>query len=818
MTTLRPQPGPQTEFCASPASVVFYGGAAGGGKALKLDTPIATPTGWTTMGELRAGDFVYDLEGKPTRVEVAHPVQLNRPCYRVTFDDGSSIVADAEHLWVTHTEQERSRITKQDPARRAARRASRKSRSTGSRPDLAARNAGEQPLNPVQLGTRTTLQILDTLRVRGRVNHSVPLTSPLEGSQEFGLSPYLLGAWLGDGTTATGVITNDPNDSFIIDQIESEGWDTARSEANPLHVRIQGLTARLRALGLLGHKHIPPEALRAPYEYRLALLQGLMDTDGHANARGSFELSLTNREIIDGAHELLLSLGVKASICEGVAKLYGRATGPKYTIKFTSDLPCFRLPRKAAKHRNSVTDRAKRRYIVAVDPVESVPVRCIKVAAASGVFLAGRSMIPTHNTYALLLEALRYIQKRGYSAILFRKNFTQIKNAGGIWDTAVTLYSQIPGAVVRESALTIEWPKFGSKITFSHMQHEQDKFSHQGAQYPFIGWDEVPHFSREQFMYLFSRNRLGLCDPSVIPTIRATCNPEPGWVRDFLSPWVDSKYPHPARSGETRYFFVKDDRVQWVPPDELELTGDPLKDPKSCAFIRSTIHDNKELLRNDPSYLQQLNSLTAVQRQRLLLGNWDVEEGDKIFDRDWFRPLLPADLPPKFKRLVRYYDLAGTGELEKNGYRACWTAGVLLGLTLDGRIIVLDVKRFRKAPGEVQEAISKIAADDKANFGNVDIRVEQEPGSAGKFVIESYTKSLAGYNFAGDRPTGEKTARWGPFASQARGGNVYYLKAPWNEAFLSEVGEAPFGDFKDQVDAAAGAYSEITLRKPFAFA
>jgi predicted phage terminase large subunit-like protein len=421
-------------------------------------------------------------------------------------------------------------------------------------------------------------------------------------------------------------------------------------------------------------------------------------------------------------------------------------------------------------------------------------------------------------TYALLLEALRDYQRTGYAAVIFRRTNPQIKNAGGLWDTAVELYSSLPGIEINSSSSTISWPKYKSKVVFSHMQHEVDKYQHQGAQYPFIGFDEVPHFSKEQFVYLFSRNRLGMCDPRATPPrIRATCNPEPGWVRDWLAPWIDPKYSHPAASGEVRYFFMREDKILWVLPHELEITGDPLRDPKSCTFIRSTIYDNRALMLNDPSYVQQLNSLGSVQRARLLHGNWDVEEGDRIFDRSWFKPLTTSDLPKKWRRLVRYWDLAGTGELERNGYRACWTAGVLLGEDTQGRNWVLDVSRFRKSPGEVLEAISKVAHDDAANWGQVDIRVEQEPGASGKFVIEAYRNALTGFKFEGDRPTGEKTARWGPFAAAARGGDVYYLRAPWNEEFLCEVSDAPFGDYKDQVDAAAGAYSTIKRRKGFAF-
>lgn len=421
-------------------------------------------------------------------------------------------------------------------------------------------------------------------------------------------------------------------------------------------------------------------------------------------------------------------------------------------------------------------------------------------------------------SYALLLEAARYIGYKNYSAILFRRTYPQIKNPGALWDTAVSLYSEIPGSVIKESSLTIEWPKYNSKITFSHMQREADKLQHQGAQYPFIGFDEVTGFEWSQFVYLFSRNRLGMCEGrgDIRPCVRATCNPEPGWLRDFLAPWVDPKYPAPARSGEVRYFWIRGDQVEWGIPGEFVLTGDPLKDPKSCSFIRSSVYDNKALLEADPGYLQQLASLPAIERARLLQGRWDVEDGDRIFDRSWFK--VTSERPAKFRKIVRYWDLAGTSELEKNGYRACYTAGALVAQDMQGAFWLLDMRRFRESGSKVQQMIVAQARLDHDEWGDVEVVIEQEPGSAGKFVVESYARELAGHNFKGDRPTGAKEARWQPMAAQARAGNFYILQSNvWNGRFLAEVEDVPFGEYKDQVDAAAGGFAQVAVRKPFLF-
>src|SRR3712207_2690601 len=81
--------------------MVVIAARPGVGKALALDTPIATPSGWTTMGAIRVGDQVMGSDGRPTTVVAATEVMTGRPCYEVHFSDGSAIVADAQHQWLT---------------------------------------------------------------------------------------------------------------------------------------------------------------------------------------------------------------------------------------------------------------------------------------------------------------------------------------------------------------------------------------------------------------------------------------------------------------------------------------------------------------------------------------------------------------------------------------------------------------------------------------------------------------------------------------------------------------------------------------------
>lgn len=238
-------------------------------------------------------------------------------------------------------------------------------------------------------------------------------------------------------------------------------------------------------------------------------------------------------------------------------------------------------------------------------------------------------------SFALLLDPLRYIRVPGFGAVIFRRESPQITNQGGLWDTSQELYP-LTKAAPRRSDLSWVFPG-GQKIRFAHLQHEDDKLKWQGAQVPYLGFDELTHFSEEQFFYLLSRNR-SMC--GVPPCVRATTNPAPGWVKRFLAPWLDKGYPDPAKSGEIRHFIRKDGQIVWVSGDYRDEQGQP---PKSVTFIRSTVYDNQKLLEVNPEYLTNLKSLPLVEQKRLLDGDWDVFEG-AFFD-EWSESLHTIEPP-----------------------------------------------------------------------------------------------------------------------------------------------------------------------------
>jgi replicative DNA helicase len=372
-----------------PGQMIVIAARPGMGKALKLDTPLPTPTGWTTMGEVAVGDWLMGADGRPTRVVAATEVMTGRPCYEVEFSDGTVIVADAEHQWLTET------------------RASRKSAQA------AAVGYNRYKNQRTFAAVRTTREIANTLRcptADRRLNLSVANAAPLQTPDEDLLvPPYALGAWLGDGTSAAAQITT--ADPELIMRIEAEGIDVGT------------LQARLRTVGVLGNKHIPTKYLRASEHQRRALLAGLLDTDGTVTASGAVQFSVTNCRLAHDVAELIVSLGYRCQMATKRVKGRRPESSIAYTLNFSTDDEVFGLPRKALLHKERRaargTARSGSRFIVDVRPVKSVPVRCVEVDNDDHMYLASRAMIPTHNS-TLGLDFLRSCSiKHRMSSVIF---------------------------------------------------------------------------------------------------------------------------------------------------------------------------------------------------------------------------------------------------------------------------------------------------------------------------------------------------------------------------------------------------------------
>lgn len=664
----------------------MYGGAAGGGKALCENTLIPTPNGWKELRALEIGDLVFGADGKPIQVLAISEVMQCRECWRLTFDDGSEIVADADHQWVTFDAKELTQLTRLDPAWRAKRRAERKSRSSiGSGTKIAhsanhrkflseqitARNRlGTTGKVPLPKGTiRITSQIAATLQAKsGRANHAVKVCDALDIPDAFlPIDPYIFGLWLGDGNSGNAGFTS--ADQPIIDFIRACGWPVKKTTGK-FHWSIgtvsrrerangQGLgqcndfAASLRSFGVLGNKHVPMAYLRGSRSQRLAILQGLMDTDGTvAKNSGSAEFTNTNRLLAEAVVELACSLGHKASMREGVAKLNGRVIGPKWTVKWMPPEIVFRLPRKAKLQRIGKRRTCKFRYVAKCEKVDSVPVKCIRVSASDGMFLAGPTMIPTHNSSSILMSALQFVEIPKYAAIIFRRTYADLALPGALMDRA---FEWLGGTDAKWESQEKTW-RFpaGSTLSFGYLDSVRDRYRYQSSEFQTICFDELTQFKEQDYLYLFSRLRR-TADCKVPLRMRAGTNPG-----GLGHAWVKKRF-----ISETA---VKEGRV----------------------FVPAKMHDNKYL--DIREYEASLNKLDSFTRRQLKDGDWSDFQGKYFFPSRWPRY---ADMGDAFS--VQFFD----------GPRRIYLRNectIIIGLDW-----ALN-KRKRRSPGENPEW----ATDDKS--------------------------------------------------------------------------------------------------------
>lgn len=424
-------------------------------------------------------------------------------------------------------------------------------------------------------------------------------------------------------------------------------------------------------------------------------------------------------------------------------------------------------------------------------------------------------------TYGLLLTALRHVNVPGFGCTIFRRNYKQVFNLGGLWDESSAMFGCIPEATSRISDATWIFTTKGhpAKISFAHIERDSDLESYQGSQICYLGFDELTHFNEKSFFYMLSRNR-STC--GVKPFVRATCNPDAdSWVAKFIEWWIDQEtgYPIKERSGKKRFFIRRNEIIYWADTrkeliEQFDLkTPEEQQEPKSCTFIMSNVYDNAELLRIDPGYLANLKALSIVERERLLYGNWKIKASAGLFfKREQVGNILEI-LPADVAYLVRCWDLAAS-EKDDNGEPA-YTAGVLMGKRSNGRYVVIDVINKQMSASDVRQTVLHTAQTDRAKFKRVRTRLPQDPGQAGKEQAQSYVKFLSGFDVKTVTESGSKEARAEPMAAQWQAGNFDIMYGTWNEEYLLQLENFPDGKFKDMVDASANGFAEIEEMSKF---
>lgn len=637
----RPQPGtPQVIAYTSEADVIGFGGAAGGGKASPLDTKVLTPKGWREIGSLRVGDSVTDpTTGGATKVIAVHPQGVN-DIYRVWTDDGASVEVVLEHLWAYKRNGHKGRRprTKYSPQR-----------------ERAAELLGGEPAANDRW---RTLRVGDTAQLMALIdageNPRIPLTEPVvftvNGRTGTGaMEPYLIGLYLGDGTHAGSIASCDDEIRDYFVSIGCNARAALHADEKPISYGFAGELNRafkqwLEDHGLKGarawEKFIPEYVLTSSVDYRLAVLQGLMDTDGYVDDRGRCYFTSTSMALAEGVRQLVWSLGGKAWMREkgrpsytlhGEKKLGREAFDVLVQLRKSSAM--FRLSRKVARCTDSWNGGHElMRAVVKVEKVREAEAVCITVQSPLGLYVT-EDYIVTHNSDLALGKALTQHKR----SAIFRRVGTELT---GLIDRCAEIVGSRDGFNGQDKI----WRGLpgNRQIEFGAVPNAGDEKKFQGRPKDLLVCDEATNFLEMQVRFLMGWVRTDI--PGQKTQTLLTFNPptsaEGRWVIKFFAPWLDPKHPNHAQPGELRWFatvgegenmadvelpdgrpFVMIDGHRIYDPKVLAMYAeDEIIKPHTRTFIPAKVTDNAFLV--ETGYISVLQALPEPLRSQMLYGSF----------------------------------------------------------------------------------------------------------------------------------------------------------------------------------------------------
>lgn len=715
-------------------------------KAIDCDTPMWTPQGWRAAGQIQVGDSLMGSDGQWTRVDGVFP-QGVKPAFNVKFSDGAELVACDEHRW-------------------AAR--------------LRDNVKGRDWVVPWHVKTTAELRS-DLFEADGRKKWRIPvMTDTRTEDVELPIDPYVFGCWLGDGSSHYAAITT--MDAGIVAAFHAHNPKphTHQSAGRAISFGLPGgLHKMLRELGVLKNKHIPDCYMRASHAQRLALLQGLCDTDGWvAAATGQQGFCFSNERLSDDARALVCSLG---GTWRGFSSLPPRGKMSHKTFFLLPDGDvAFRLQRKVERINPRGARNVPRRFVAEIEPVPSREMVCFTVAAADHLFCAGREFVVTHNTESVTSwiawcmghEPDAEFIYLSYAAPLAREN----------------------SGVVRQMLLLPEYREIfpRTRLMLDSRAKEHWKTTANGVMYASGSEGTITGFGAGKERPGFG-GAIVIDDPHKPDEARSPAR-RASVINNFKET-IKSRRNQPQRTPIIvimQRLHMEDLSGHVISGDDGE-TWEVLNLPALSADGVPLWPEKHDLTR-----LRQMEAVDPYtfagqyqQRPAPLSG------GDFKPDRLEIVDTLPAG----HMQYVRGWDLAAS-----TTSTAAWTVGVLMARHVETRrTFVVDVVRDRVDALGVRQMIKAAASrDPQATL----ISIPQDPGQAGKAQVHDFAGHLNGYIVSFSPESGDKVGRAQPFAAQVNAGNVSLLRGAWNNAYTEELRMFPNG-FKDQVDASSRAFAEM---------
>lgn len=579
-TVWMPQPGSQTLFLQSDSIFeVLLEGNRGGGKCLENKALVLTEAGWKQAKDVTHDDRLLAPDGTWTDILGIFP-NSPKPYYKVTTEGGASVIACGEHRWSTYDG------------------------TNGKRDGWLVKTTDD--IRARMKKTQVYLPLMD---------------APAPGKQWEGVDPYIVGLILGDGSLVGSNVVVYTVEQHTKDYLKAAGWaeyDYDSQNATMMTCpKTQGSLWRT-LLGKVsrGDKRVPKALLEADPEARLAVVQGLMDSDGSVDREGRCSFSQGHRGLCEDLQYLVRSLSGKARITQKKKRKTSRGGElPEYkvTVTHANKFNPFRIPRKAerVKHQKGVRDK-----IVSIEPVGDRDGVCFAVAHLSHLFVCQDFMV-THNTDALIMSFCKHVGK-GYGAhwqgIIFRQTYKQLKDV--VKKSRKWIPRMFPGAKFNETGMSWKFPD-GEELRFAHMRVPSDYENYHGHEYPFIGWEELTTWATDE-CYTRMMSCCRSSGPPQMPRIvRSTTNPYGAGFH-----WVKKRFRLPKMRFKV-----------WRAKETDEETGRTTWSKPRLA-IQSRLSENKILLASDPDYIQTL-ATSARNQQELkawVYGSWEIVAGGMFAD------------------------------------------------------------------------------------------------------------------------------------------------------------------------------------------
>lgn len=605
----------------SSVDIMVFGGNRGGGKANTSSTPVATPSGFRKLGDLKVGDLICTPYNGIQKVSNIFEQGMST-VYIFHFNDGTEVTCKDDHrFWAR-------KFPKADFREMTAR----------------------EIMDSYKIDAQFPLSLR-----RGCDMVEIPLCGEVEMNEnrtpaDLPFHPFLLGYICGNGYWNFSTRCLKFTDFYIIRTFFSLGYKLSKAKDGayylkglPQEIRKKITTTRTDQLA-----HIPDEYMTASIQSRWDYLRGIMFRSGRSQKKHPY-LELPNKKLIEDVAQMARSLGIWARISKveddldkigywrvsfiapDDAKLFARVSYQKQAHK-NGEVP------KSPKSRNVLTKKIL--YITKSHHKQDC--RCITVTGRDHLYLTNGYTI-NHNTITMLMEPIYDISNKHFNGIIFRKNkddFENIINESKRWFSGLGRYNK--------SKDDMTWYfKSGAKLglTIYDMPMAEFDIKYRGQQFAYIGVDELPQMPFEMFKFLMTCNRNTV---GVRSRMLGTCNPDPlSWLRKFVDWWIGPDgFIIPERDGAVRYCYMPDDSVDnilwgdtpeevyaqckdiiddaWNP--ELEKYGyDKVSfSVKSVTFIKAGLYDNKALLKSDPSYIASLLNQPAEVRAREFDGNWNI--------------------------------------------------------------------------------------------------------------------------------------------------------------------------------------------------